>query len=60
MSKELWIAAHEQLIEEYMDAHPHASYQEASDATADFAQDRVIDRIAAVADAMKDRKKDGA
>ena len=57
MSKELWIAAHEQLIEEYMDAHPHASYQEASDATADFAQDRVIDRIAAMADSLKERAK---
>ena len=57
MSKELWIAAHEQLIEEYMDAHPHASWQEASDATADFAQDRVIDRIAAMADSLKERAK---
>ena len=57
MSKELWIAAHEQLIEEYMDAHPNASWQEASDATADFAQDRVIDRIAAMADSLKERAK---
>ena len=57
MSKELWIAAHEQLIEEYMDARPHASYQEASDATADHAQDRVIDRIAAMADSLKERAK---
>ena len=57
MSKELWIAAHEALIEEYMEAHPHASYVEASDATADFAQDRVIDRIAAMADSLKERAK---
>jgi hypothetical protein len=39
--KELYIAAHEALIEEYMEAHPNASEADAYDATADAAFDRM-------------------
>lgn len=40
MSKELFIAAHEQLIEEYLERHPDATDAEAYEATADKADDR--------------------
>lgn len=58
MSKEMWIAAHEKLIEEYMEEHPNATEEEASDKTADMAQDRVIDDMSAMADYLNDRAKE--
>lgn len=55
--KELFIAAHEELIEEYLERHPHATEAEAYDATADAAYDRMVDHMAHMADAfqMKDK-----
>jgi hypothetical protein len=58
MSKELWIAAHEQLIEEYLNDHPDAEWSEAYERTADFADDRMRDNFAAMIDHAKDRAKD--
>jgi hypothetical protein len=50
MSKELFIAAHEQLIEEYLEAHPEATEAEAYDKTADAADGRYRDNFADMAD----------
>ena len=46
MSKELYIAAHEDLIEQYMEAHPEADWTKAYEATAYGAWDRMKDRLA--------------
>lgn len=58
MSKELFIAAHEQLIEEYLEAHPNATEAEAYDKTADGAHDKMCDNLARLADRLKDRAKE--
>ena len=58
MSKELFIAAHEQLIEQDLEAHPDATEAEAYDRTADGAYDRMVGNLADMADALKDRMKD--
>jgi hypothetical protein len=58
MSKELFMAAHEQLVEEYLEAHPDADWNEAYEATADKAYDRMRDNLADRADALKQRMKD--
>ena len=41
--KEAYMAAHEALIEEYLEAHPNATEAEAYDRTADAAYDRMAD-----------------
>jgi hypothetical protein len=41
MSKELFMAAHEQLIDEYLDEHPDADWGEAYERTADRAHDKM-------------------
>lgn len=56
MMKELFIEAHEELIAEYLEQHPEASEQEAYDATADKAHDRMTDKLAEKADALRDNK----
>jgi hypothetical protein len=58
MSKELFIAAHEELVEQYMNDHPEVTWHEAYDATADGAYDRYRDKFADMADAAKQRAKD--
>jgi hypothetical protein len=58
MSKELYIAAHEELIEQYLEVHPEATEAEAYDRTADGAYDRYRDKYADMADAAKQRAKD--
>ena len=57
MSKELWMAEHDRLVEEYLDAHPDADWTEAYECTADLVNDRLRDRLAAMADEAKDGKK---
>ena len=57
MSKELFMAAHDELIEQYLLDHPDASWNEAVDKTADRAYDRMMDRLADMADALRDRAK---
>ena len=59
MSKELFIDAHEELIDEYLEAHPNATEQQAYDATADAAYGRMTDRLGDMADAAHDRAKYG-
>jgi hypothetical protein len=57
MSKELWIAEHEKLVEEYMDEHPEADWSEAYERTADKVDARLADRIADMIDEARDRRK---
>ena len=58
MSKEIFIAAHEELIAEYLDAHPEATESEAYDKTADAAGERYRDKYADMVDRAKQRAKD--
>lgn len=58
MSKEHFIAAHEQLVTEYLDRHPNADWREAYDKTADRAYDRMRNNLSDMADAAKQRAKD--
>lgn len=58
MSKELFMAAHEELIEQYMNDHPDASWDEAYEKTGDAAYDRMRDKFADMVDAAKQRAKD--
>ena len=55
--KELFINAHEELIEEYLQAHPEADWSEAYEKTADSAYERYKDKFAAMCDEAKDRRK---
>ena len=48
--KELFIAAHEELVGEYMEAHPEATESEAYEKTADAAHDRMVSKLADIAD----------
>ena len=57
MSKELFIQAHEELIERYLEANPNATEAEAYDKTADGAYDRMVDKYADMIDAARDRAK---
>ena len=50
MSKELFIEAHEELIERYQEAFPNATWAEAYDKTADAADALMIDKLAEAAD----------
>lgn len=59
MSKELYIAAHEELIAEYLEAHPNATEAEAYERTADQAMDRMRDKYADMIDDARQRRKDG-
>ncbi len=58
MSKEHFIAAHEELIERYLEKHPNATEAEAYDKTADGAYDRMRDNLADMADTLRQRAKD--
>lgn len=57
MSKELFMSAHEQLIEEYMAEHPDADWHEAYEKTADAATDRMRDNVADMIDGARLRAK---
>ena len=59
MSREYYMAAHEELIEEYLEQHPEATEAQAVEATADAAYDRMCDNIAAIGDAARERAKYG-
>lgn len=57
MSKELFMAAHEKLVEEYLNDHPDAEWAEAYERTADAAYERMRDDFAAMIDAARDTWK---
>lgn len=59
MCKEMFIAAHEELIEEYLAEHPDADWSEAYEATADAAGDRYSDKFADMIDTARLRAKEG-
>ena len=56
--KELFIQAHEELIEEYLEKHPNATEAEAYDATADAAYGRMRDKYADMADSVRMKMKE--
>jgi ABC-type proline/glycine betaine transport system substrate-binding protein len=56
--KELYIAAHEQLIGAYLEEHPDATEDEAYDKTADRAYELMTEMYADMIDAAKSRAKD--
>jgi hypothetical protein len=60
MSKELFMAAHDELIDEYMEQHPNASWGEAYERTADRADARYRDKAADMVDRVRQRRKDDA
>jgi hypothetical protein len=57
MSKDLFMAAHDELVEEYMNDHPDATFEQAYNATGDLAYDRYRDKLADIGDAARDRAK---
>jgi hypothetical protein len=59
MCKEMFMAAHEELVEEYLEAHPNASWREAYDLTADAASDRMRDKFADIIDYQRLVAKEG-
>ena len=56
--KELWIKAHDELIGEYLDAHPDATEREAERATEDAAYTRMQDKYADMIDRAWQAHKD--
>ena len=57
MSKELFIAAHEQLIDEALSADPKIEWETAYESTADEAWNRMVDNMAHKADRLHDIAK---
>lgn len=57
--KDLFIASHEELIEDYMLKHPHASWDEAYSRTADGAYYAMQEKLADRADFERDRRREG-
>lgn len=57
--KELFIAAHEELVEQYLLDHPNADWSQAYEATADGAYGRMRDKFADMADTARLRAKEG-
>lgn len=58
MSKELFMAAHEELIERYLEQHPGASWNKAYEATADGAYEHMRESLADRIDTLRQREKD--
>lgn len=54
--KDAYIAAHERLISEYMEAHPGVDWTDAYQATADRAYEAMIDDITDRADQLKEKE----
>jgi hypothetical protein len=56
MSKERFMAAHERLVEEYMEENPDADWSDAYERTADKAYQRMLDDMADAADFERKRR----
>jgi hypothetical protein len=56
VSKELFMAAHGRLVEEYMEANPDADWSDAYERTADLAHKRMMDNLADAADFERKRR----
>ena len=62
MSKELWIKAFEEQVEELIEKNPHLSEEQAYDMAQEMdnaIHDKMVDRIADIADQYKMMRKDG-
>ena len=57
MSKELFMVAHEQCVEEYLEENPDADWSTAYEATADAAGKRYRENVADMIDQARDRAK---
>ena len=57
MSKDLFMAAHDELVEEYMNDHPDATFEQAYNAVEHLIDDRYRDKLADIGDAARDRAK---
>lgn len=60
MSKEFYMDSHEELIEEWLEDHPGATWAQAYDATGDAAYTRAFDRLADAADNARKAQKENA
>ena len=60
MSKELFMAEHERLTNEYLERHPDADFSEAYDRCADLAWDSMRDRHADHADYLRKKSREDA
>jgi hypothetical protein len=58
MSKEMWLRAHEELVAEYLEAHPGVSWTAAYELTAEHVNDRLADRYAAQIDQWRMTEKE--
>jgi len=58
MSKDMFIEAHNQLIEKYLESHPEATEAQAYDITADGAWDKMVDNYADLAASLRKREKE--
>jgi hypothetical protein len=58
--KELFIEAHDELITEYLEAHPDASERDAYAATAHAADERFREKLGDLTDRAMQAHKDGA
>ncbi len=56
--KDAFIAAHESLIEEMLERNPHLTWDQAYDLCGDAAYGRMQDRLADIADNLRQRAKD--
>lgn len=59
MSKELFMSAHEELIDEYLERNPAADWEQAYNATADAAYDRMQSNLADKIDQVRQLRKEG-
>lgn len=57
--KDMFLKAHDQLIEEYLEKYPNATEMQAIRATQDFAYQRATEMFANMVDEAKDRRKYG-
>lgn len=58
MSKELWVQAHDELVEEYMEDNPSVSWTEAYNRCAAYASERMGDNLADQIDQLNDERKE--
>ena len=54
MDKEFFIQCHEELVDEYMENNPDASWEEAYDAMSELAYHYAVDKMADMADFYHD------
>lgn len=56
--KDHYIAAHEELIERYLETHEGVSWEQAYDLCADRAYDHMVDKMADHADYLRKAKRE--